>query len=63
MEKVKWPEKVTNREVLQRDGDKRTLLNYILRRKVNWIGHIVRRNCFLLDVNEGQMTEVKVVGR
>ena len=38
MEKIKWAEKVTNEE-----GEKRTLLNKILRRKANWIGHILRR--------------------
>ena len=29
-------------EVLKRIGEKRTLLNNILRRKVSWIGHILR---------------------
>ena len=47
-------------KVLYRIGEKRTLLNNILRRKANWIGHILRRNCLLY---EGQMTEVKGVGR
>ena len=32
-------------------------------RKVNWFDLILRRNCFLHDAIEGQMTEVKVVGR
>ena len=63
MEKIKWSEKVTNEQVLDRIGEKRTLLNNILRRKANWIGHILRRNCFLDDAIEGQMTEVKGVGR
>ena len=40
-----------------------TLLNNILRRKVNWIDHILGRNCLLGDAIEGQMTEVKGVGR
>ena len=35
MEKIKWPEKVTNEQVLERIGEKRTLLNNILRRKAN----------------------------
>ena len=35
----------------------------ILCRKANWIGHILRRNCLLHDAIEGQMTEVKGVGR
>ena len=42
---------------------KRAVLNNILRRKANWIGHILRRNCPLHNVIEGQMTEVKGVGR
>ena len=33
MEKIKWSEKVTNEQVLDRIGEKRTLLNNILRRK------------------------------
>ena len=63
MEKIKWSEKVTNEQVLDRIGEKRTLVNNILRRKANWISHIPRRNCLLHDVIEGQMTEVKGVGR
>ena len=63
MEKIKWSEKVTNEQVLDRVGEKRTLLNNILRRKGNWIGHILRRNCLLHDPIEGQMMEVKGVGR
>ena len=55
-------EKVTN-GVLGRLGEKKTLLNNILRIKVNWIGHILRRNCLLHDAIDGQMTEVKVIGR
>ena len=35
MEKIKWSDKVTNEQVLQRIGEKRTLLNNILRRKAN----------------------------
>ena len=50
-------------QVLDCIGEKRTLLNNILRRKTNWIGHILRRNCLLHDAIEGQMTEVKGVGR
>ena len=54
MEKIKWSEKVTNEQVLYRIGGKRTLLNNILRRKANWIGHILRINCLLHDGIEGQ---------
>ena len=62
MEKIKWSEEVTNEQVLDHIGENRTLLNNILRKKS--IGrHILRRNCLLHDAIEGQMTEVKGVGR
>ena len=41
MEKIKWSEKVTNELVLDRIGEKRTLLSNILHRKVNWICHVI----------------------
>ena len=63
MEKIKWPEKVTNEQDFALIGKKRTLLNNILRRKANSIGHILRRNCLLHDVIEEQVMEVKGVGR
>ena len=59
MEKVKWPVKAIDDQILERIGEKRTLLNNILRRKANCIGPILRRNCLLHKVIEGQMTEVK----
>ena len=59
----KWSEKVTNEQVHDRIGEKRTILNNILRRKANWIGHILRRIFLLHAAIEGQMTEVKGVGR
>ena len=53
MEKIKKPEKVTNEHVFERIGEKRILLNNILRRKAaNWIGHNLRRNCLLHDAIE-----------
>ena len=58
---VKWSEKLTNEEVLEHIGEQRTLLNSILSREANWIGHVVRRNCLLHDAIEGQITEVKGV--
>ena len=59
MEKVKWSEKVTNKDILERIGEKKTLLNNTLHRKENWRGHILRINCLLHDAIEGLMTEVK----
>ena len=53
MEKIKWTEKVTNEQVLEGIGEKRTLPNNILCRIANWISRILRRNCLLHDPNEG----------
>ena len=33
MEKIKWSEKVTNEDILERLGEKRAYLNNILRKK------------------------------
>ena len=56
-------EKVTNEQVLERIGEKTTLLINVLCRKANWIGHILRRNCLLDNTIEGQITEAKGVER
>ena len=57
MEKIKWSEKVTNEQVLERIGEKR--IHSILCRKANWISHILRRNCLLHDAIEGQTQKWK----
>jgi hypothetical protein len=62
-EKIKLSEKVTNEQVLEYIGENRTLLNNILRRKANWIGHILRSNCLLYGAIEGEMTGMKEVGK
>ena len=61
MEKIKWSVKVTNDQVLERIGEKRTLLNNILRRK-SQLDRSYSENCFPHDAIERQMTEVKGVG-
>ena len=54
MEKIKWYEKVTNEQVLERIGVKRTVIDNILCRKANWTGHL-RRNGLLHNAIEEQM--------
>ena len=39
MEKIKWSEKVTNEQVLDLIGEKRTLISNILHRKANWMSY------------------------
>ena len=53
-------EKVTNEQVHECIGKKRTLLN-ILHRKVNWIGHILRRNYLLHDDDDGSESRKKMM--
>ena len=41
-----------NEEVLLRVKEQRNILHEISKRKANWIGHILRRNCLLQrDIN------------
>ena len=52
-----------NEEVLIRVNEQRNILHEIRRRKVNWIGHILRRNCLLKQVIEGQIKGEMEVAR
>ena len=50
--------------VLLRVNEKRSILHEIRKRKANWIGHILRRNCLLKQVIEGMIKgEVEVKRR
>jgi hypothetical protein len=50
--------------VLLRVNEQRNILHEIRKRKANWIGHILRRNCLLIQVNEGKIKgEIKVTRR
>jgi len=55
MEKISWTDHVRNEEVLLRVNEKRNILHEIRKRKANWIGHILRRNCLLQRVIEGKI--------
>ena len=55
MEKISWTDHVRNEEVLLRVKEQRSILHEISKRKANWIGHILRRNCLLQRVIEGEI--------
>jgi hypothetical protein len=55
MEKIIWTNRVRNEEVLRRVKKERNILHTIKRRKANWIGHILRRNCLLKHVIEEKL--------
>jgi hypothetical protein len=46
---------VSNEEVLHRVKEEINIVQTIKRRKANWIGHILHRNCFLKHVIEGKI--------
>ena len=47
MEKKSWTDHERNEEVLLRANEQRNILHEIIKRKANWIGKILRRNCLL----------------
>ena len=55
MEKISWTDHVRNEDVLLRVKEQRNILHEIRKRKENWIGHILRRNCLLQRVTEGKI--------
>jgi hypothetical protein len=52
MKKISWTDRVRSEEVSQGVKEERNIKSTIKRRKANWIGHILRRNCFLKHVIE-----------
>jgi len=55
---------VRNEDVFLRVKEQRNILHEICKRKANWIGHILRRNCLLQWVIEGKIQGgIEVTGR
>ena len=53
-----------NEEVLLSVKEQRNILHEISKRKANWIGHSLRRNCLLQRVIEGKIKGgIEVTGR
>jgi hypothetical protein len=64
MEKSSWTDHVRNEVVLLRIKEQRNILHEISKRKANWIGHILRRNCLLQRVIEEKVKgEIEVTER
>jgi hypothetical protein len=60
VEEINWTDHVRNEKVLLRVKEQRN----ILKRKTNWIGHILRRNCPQQRVTEGKIQgRIEVTGR
>jgi hypothetical protein len=55
---------VRNEDVLLRVKEQRNILHEICKRKANWIGDILHRNCLLQRVIEGKIKGgIEVTGR
>jgi hypothetical protein len=53
-----------NEEVLLTVNEQKNILHEMRKRKANWIGHILRRNCLLKQVIEGNIKgEMEVTRR
>jgi hypothetical protein len=64
VEKISWTDHVTNKEILLRVKEQRNILHEIQKRKANWIGHILHRNCLLRRVIQGKTKGgIEVTGR
>jgi len=55
MEKISWTDHVRNEEVLLRVKEQRNILHEISKRKANYIGDILLRDCLLQRVIEGKI--------
>jgi len=63
MEEISWTDHVRN-EVLLTVKEQRNILHEIRKRKANWNGHILCRNCLLKQVIEGKIKgELEVARR
>jgi hypothetical protein len=64
MERISWTDHVRNEVVLLRVKEQTNILYEISKRKANWIGHILCRNCLLQQVIEGKIIGgIEVTGR
>jgi hypothetical protein len=64
MEKISWTDHVRNEDVLLRVKEQRNILHELRKRKANWIGHILRRNCLLQRVIERKIKRgIEMTGR
>ena len=63
MEKISWVDRKTNEEVLREVNEKRCIVDIIVKRKKNWIGHVVRGEGLLKWVLEGRMEGKRKRGR
>ena len=62
MERVQLTDKIKNAVVLERVEEGRIKLE-LIKRKINWLGHWLGRNCLLKNALEGMVNRKKFQGR
>ena len=50
-------DRVRNEDVLHRVKGERNILHKVKKRRFNWIGHILHRNCLLMQIIEDMLGE------
>ncbi|KAJ4436361.1 hypothetical protein ANN_18993 [Periplaneta americana] len=60
MERVKWTDRIRNEAVLERVGEEGMMLKLNRKRKMNWLGHWLRRNYLSKDALEGMVNGRRV---
>jgi hypothetical protein len=64
MEKISLTDRVRNEEVLHRVNEEKNIVQTVNRKKANWSGHILCRNCLLKHVIGGKIDgRLEVKGR
>ena len=63
IEKILWKDHISNKEVLKRVKGRRSLIETIVRRKQNWISHVLRGCGILKEINEGRFEGKRSRGR
>jgi hypothetical protein len=56
MLKIKWTERITNKGVLRRVGEKRNIIKSLNRRRGSFIWYILRHSSLLKTVLEGEIS-------
>jgi hypothetical protein len=51
---ISWTDRVGNEEVLHTVKEERNIIRTVNRRKGNWIGQVLCRNCLLKNISEGK---------
>jgi len=55
MEKISWPDKVTNEEVFRVVNEDKQILNANWQRKHQWTGHVSRPDWLFHEITEGRI--------